>query len=258
MDADVREMATRSFGYGRWDAPYWFIGPEQGQGRVEENDLKQRVKAWSLFGKYELDDCRAFHAQIRATRWHRDKPALQPTWRPLMILLMAFLGKSTDNEALRTYQRDRWGSRSGETCVIELSGLAASSLKVERPREIFREERIKVIKQRMGENQPKLVVMYGVGELDAWKEISGCAFEKPGIEKRGSTIFSLHQHPVAPGLKNSQWEQAGIELRELALAPVNSREIQPGTDLSSACGRGSWYVKFRSFNIHFCCPGKDP
>ena len=90
MDADVREMAMRSFGYGRWDAPYWFIGPEQAQGRSEENDLKQRVKAWSLFGKYELDDCRAFHAQIRESRWHRNKPALQPTWRPLLILLMAF------------------------------------------------------------------------------------------------------------------------------------------------------------------------
>ena len=138
MDADVREMAMRSFGYGRWDAPYWFIGPEQAQGRFEENDLKQRVKAWSLFGKYELDDCRAFHAQIRESRWHRSKPALQPTWRPLLILLMAFLGKPVDNETLRAYQRDRWGSRSGETCVIELSGLAAASLAVERDRESFR------------------------------------------------------------------------------------------------------------------------
>lgn len=227
MDADVREMAERSYGYGRWDAPYWFIGPEQAQARVEENDLKERVKAWSLFGKYELDDCRAFHAQIRETRWHRNKPALQPTWRPLMILLMAFLGKSIDNETLRTYQRDRWGSRSGETCVIELSGLAAASLKVDRDRESFREERIRVIKERMGENQPRLVVMYGMAQLDAWKEISGCRFEKGDIEKPGSTIFSVQKHPVTPGLKNSHWEQAGMKLREFALASEHLRKHSP-------------------------------
>jgi hypothetical protein len=222
MDADVREMAMRSFGYGRWDAPYWFIGPEQGQGRSEENDLQQRVKAWSLFGKYEHDDCRAFHAQIRESRWHRNKPALQPTWRPLLILLMAFLGKPVDNETLRAYQRDRWGSRSGETCVIELSGLAAASLAVERDRESFREERIRVIRERIKEHAPRLVVMYGIAQLDAWKEISGCRFEKGKMEKSGSTIFSVHQHPVTPGLKNSKWEQAGIKLRGLALTSVNS------------------------------------
>jgi hypothetical protein len=27
MDDDIRDMALRCFGYGRWSAPYWFIGP---------------------------------------------------------------------------------------------------------------------------------------------------------------------------------------------------------------------------------------
>src|SRR5258706_3790994 len=31
------DIARRCFGYGRWEDPYWFIGPEQGQAR-EEND----------------------------------------------------------------------------------------------------------------------------------------------------------------------------------------------------------------------------
>ena len=29
--SDLSEMALRWYGYGRWDCPYWFIGPEPGQ-----------------------------------------------------------------------------------------------------------------------------------------------------------------------------------------------------------------------------------
>jgi hypothetical protein len=39
------EMAQNCFGYGRWDAPYWFIGPEQGKGNDEPDDNTLRVLA---------------------------------------------------------------------------------------------------------------------------------------------------------------------------------------------------------------------
>jgi hypothetical protein len=62
-----------------------------------------------------------------------------------MLLLMAFLERPTDKKSLQTYQRDQWGRlSSGETCVIELSGLPANSFKVPRDRELFRRERIEV------------------------------------------------------------------------------------------------------------------
>jgi hypothetical protein len=47
MDNSINGMALRSFGYGRWDAPYWFIGPEQGQGRGEENDSEKLRFGWT-------------------------------------------------------------------------------------------------------------------------------------------------------------------------------------------------------------------
>lgn len=50
MDDGVLEMARRSFGFGRWEAPYWFIGPEQGQGPHENGDLGLRLKAWHQLG----------------------------------------------------------------------------------------------------------------------------------------------------------------------------------------------------------------
>jgi len=30
---ELENMAEHFFGYGRWDAPFWFIGPEAGMGK---------------------------------------------------------------------------------------------------------------------------------------------------------------------------------------------------------------------------------
>jgi hypothetical protein len=108
-NTNLDEMARRSYGYGRWDAPYWFIGPEQGTGRHEGSDLKQslerRCRCWGELGGRELNDCREFHRRIGEIemRWHLKSPkvALQSTWRPLMLLLMTFLRHPADKERLR-------------------------------------------------------------------------------------------------------------------------------------------------------------
>ena len=218
MDSDgIREMARQFYGYGRWDAPYWFIGPEQGQGRDENNDLKRRAEAWLHLGERELCDCREFHERICQRKWHSEKPQLQPTWRPLMLLLMAFLGRSTDRESLRFYQRDRWGMVSeGETCVIELSGLPANSLKEPLDRKTFREERIKVIRQRMQTYRPALVVMYGSSEKKYWEALAGGAFPPNNILEIGSTIMTVTPHPVSRGRSDEDWKRLAETLREEA------------------------------------------
>ncbi len=200
MDEDVCEMARRCYGYGQWDAPYWFIGPEQGQARAENNGLKRRAEAWRQLGGGELNDCRDFHALIGEKRWHQEKPRLQSTWRPLMLLMMTFLGRPTDNENLRRYQRDEWGTLGGETCVIELSGLAAHSFKVERDRESFREERIKVIRERILHYKPALVVMYGVSEKPHWEAIIEKHFPSENFLRLGNTLVAFTPHPTTRGL----------------------------------------------------------
>jgi hypothetical protein len=45
----------------------------------------------------------------------------------LMLSLMTFLRRQSENKSLRNYERDEWGKLSGETCVIEFSGLAAQN-----------------------------------------------------------------------------------------------------------------------------------
>ena len=206
-------MALRCYGYGRWSAPYWFIGPEQGQAPEENDDLVPRVKAWRELGGGELTDCREFHALIGEKRWHREQPKLQSTWRPLLLLLMTFLGKDTDRDTLRKYQRDEWGRLDGETCVIELSGLAARNFTVPRDRESFRRERVTFIRERILQNSPELVVMYGTSETEHWTKIAGNQFPKENTMRVGSTILACTPHPTSYGMRNDYWTSLGVRLR---------------------------------------------
>jgi hypothetical protein len=221
MDESASElaMALRHYGYGHWDAPYWFIGPEEGKGRGEIAENAPRVKAWFKLGGNELSDCRDFHRLIRESAWHKDKPNLQPTWRPLILLLKTFLGEDTDQDDLRAFQRDRWGRTSGgQTCVIELSGVAARNLKTPAGRKQFLNERIEVIRERMLAHKPEFVVMYGVGAEKHWRTIAaGCTLVRDDVVRLGSTMVAYAPHPGDHGREDTAWEELGRKLRAKAI-----------------------------------------
>ncbi len=142
-----------------------------------------------------------------------------------MLLLMTFLARCADSEKLREYQRTEWGKSNGETCVIELSGLAANNLTVTRDRESFREERIKIIAERIRVHRPELVVMYGTGQRQSWERI--VSFVRAECTKNvkdpssddifqiGPTTLALTPHPTSHGVGNSYWTNLGEELRAL-------------------------------------------
>jgi len=130
-----------------------------------------------------------------------------------MLLLMTYLEKSADNESLRNYQRDEWGTLDGETCVIELSGIPAHSSIVKRNRERFRKERIEEIRQRMQSYNPELVVMYGLGRKKHWIAIAQGEFPPDNIPKIGPTKIEFTPHPVSCVWTNDDWKQLGERLR---------------------------------------------
>jgi hypothetical protein len=226
MNEDMLAMARRNYGYGRWEAPYWFIGPEQGMG-PHEKGLDRRLKAWQDLGSRELNDCRAFHCRIGEIRWHFKEPVvLQSTWRPLMLLMMIFVGKPVDKGSLQNYQRDRWGvldEKAGETCVIELSGLAAPNARKAKSTELLRQERIEVIRGKIHEHRPKLIIMYGKEQKNSWERIAGCTFppEPKSFLTVGGTIMAFTPHPVsrifdgAKYLGNEYWTRLGKNLSDL-------------------------------------------
>ena len=214
---DQSRMAQGSFGYGNWKAPYWFIGPEQGKGPNETTDNGLRVAAWDQLGSPELCDCRKFHGLIGEERWH-SRARLQSTWSPLIRLLLAYLDQPLDTESVRAYQRDHWGSENGQTCVIELSGLAARSMRTPIDRAAFRHERVCAIRERRMTYRPELIIMYGAGQRADWQAIAQHPME-PGesiLCPATSGILACTRHPVAHGMSKRYWMELGQTLRSLS------------------------------------------
>lgn len=139
MSDDPIAAATKAwYGYGHWDAAFWFIGPEPGMRKDEGEKLLERCSAWEVLGGAELLDCFELHKTFDYLKWHTRtsrmrlpvedrtlRPPTQATWRQLIRLLLAYKGERTDNDAIGDYQCDSWGAANGEICAPELSALAA-------------------------------------------------------------------------------------------------------------------------------------
>ena len=205
-------MAQHFYGYGRWTAPYWFIGPEQGQGKDESNDLTVRVKAWKLEGGPELADLGRYHDRISPGKWTSEGTPLQQTWRKLMLILHSFKGELADKESLRSYQRTKLGREQGDTCLLELGGLAAHSFKVERDRSSFREPRTNRMAKELMDRKPQFVVMYGKSHQEQYERVAGQSLMLDVVVQSGSTAILLTRHPNARGLTDEYWCSLGRKL----------------------------------------------
>ncbi len=65
MSPLMHSMGVTWYGYGRWEAPYWFIGPEPGHAKDETDNLDERCNAWSRLGGTELIDCLDHHREFK-------------------------------------------------------------------------------------------------------------------------------------------------------------------------------------------------
>jgi hypothetical protein len=210
------EMAANFYGFGDWTAPYWFIGLEPGKAPGEEADNGHIVRAWANgLKKGELVDCLEYYRAIGVDAWHKERAKLQPTWRPLMLFLMTALDREADKDALRDYQRTRWGQiGDGETCVIELSGIPAKSLAVETDRRRYLQQRMEAIREKIGSHKPRVVLMYGLAAQSEWERVAGNALRPDEVLDAGSTLFVMTPSPTAYRRKNADWENLGVQVRE--------------------------------------------
>jgi hypothetical protein len=222
-DADMLDMARQWYGYGRWDAPYWFIGPEPGMAS-STNNLKERCQAWIDLGRGELIDCKRHHLLFGEKDWHREAPPpkLQATWKQLIRLLLATrIGREPNVEGIRSYQQKHWGMKNEETCVIELCSLAAKKLTAKKgtnfDADIFAKERAKTIRDRILQYNPAFVVMYGKKDKSYWEEIAGRKFSgAPEIcaVGNGPTRAVFANHPVDKfGVDPEYWLTLAGKLR---------------------------------------------
>ncbi|MGH9499792.1 MAG: hypothetical protein ACRD3L_11700 [Terriglobales bacterium] len=224
----ILDMARDWYGYGRWDAPYWFIGPEPGMAAGDGN-LGSRCEAWIKLGAGELVDCKDHHFGFGEYDWHREIPPPKPqsTWKQLIRLLLAVRnGRTPTIEDVLAYQQRSWGMKTGESCVIELCSLAANNLEAKKhvgfDANCFLTQRVEKIRSRMRASEPAFVVMYGTRDRHYWEAIAGVKFSAPPevhIVGDGPTLAVFADHPVSKmGVSGKYWLELAATLRQRMVA----------------------------------------
>lgn len=221
-------MAETSFGYGCWSAPFWFLGPEQGMSKCGSDTLEARFTAWQKLGSLELDDCKRFHEEIGWFQWHAEqrkpsgKPYLQSTWRRLIAARLGYEGKEARDEDQWAYQREHWGRHHQETCVIELSGIAANSLVEQRERNKFLDKRLENVIAKVNKIEPAFLIVYGktAGCKKAWAKLASDSEHLSSstsiaeIRRREDTLIAWTGHPTMQKIRD--WHELGYELKRLS------------------------------------------
>jgi len=92
----IESMARQFYGYGCWNAPYCFLGPEPGMAKKDmarkADDLEKRCAAWQRLGGGELLDCIEHHRAFGLLRWHAAPSEPQRTWKRLMPTFILMYG----------------------------------------------------------------------------------------------------------------------------------------------------------------------
>jgi len=215
MNNYQRSLAEKSYGYGHWNAKFWFIGLEERLGSNENSNYKNRSDVFEDMNIEGLCDCRDFHFKIEENQWHDNNAILQGTWKRLIWLFKSYLNEPRDDASLLSYQQTEWGCKKGVTCLTELDGLPFDSSKKTNPRgraahpqkdiKRLRETRIEFLSAKLQEHKPELVVMYGKTQKKYWQMIAGQALVCEEIVTANGIKFVLIPHPNAHGRTNAEW-----------------------------------------------------
>ncbi len=220
------EFAQTFYGYGNYQAPYWFLGMEEGGGNSID-EINRRFSVWAARGKNELEDVAEYHRAIKIPELFSDKPKLQNTWNKQIRVLFGIKNQAVETEFVRNYQRDSWGRNDSDNCILELFPLPSpstadwiygktSSLPTLKNRDTYREaylpNRVDHFQRRVEKHRPKVVFIFGISYMPYWEKLVGTKFLEENdllqvvVEK---TKFVVLQHPVAHGIKNEYFYNAG-------------------------------------------------
>jgi len=202
-------------GYGKWEAPVWFIGIEEAGG-YNESTAAAHIGTWHERGRVSLDSVPEFRRASDIHQWHVNDAKPQPTWEQLIRLLLVAQGKPDSPAAILDYQRARLGVATGETCLLELFPLPSPSVRVwnygkwttlpwlqTRPayEQKIAAQRIEAIRAKIELCKPPVVVFYGSSQLKHWRKIMGAGtYARPIADKliaheRDGTAFFVIKQP---------------------------------------------------------------
>jgi len=231
LNDDLLQQFMHTFyGYGDYDAPFWFVGMEE-RGRGTVAGVNRRLRRWKERGKRELEDLAQWHLAEGPHRRFSGRPALQPTWNRLMRILLTAKGEDVTLSALRRYQKERLGRADGESCLVELFPLPAKSTgswlygehsdlpelaNRKRYRQALAPERARHLRSRLLVHRPQAVIFYSTNARYRrwWEKIARTDFERVGepafyLGDDGDTQFVICRHPVAVGIRNEYFHRIG-------------------------------------------------
>jgi len=221
------------FGYGNPAGKLWFIGMEEGGGDSLP-EVQQRLKVWHDLGTPAIADLAEFHRRLGMPEFFQDPVKRQHTWTSLIRVVLAAIGQPVELPAVKNYQRDCLGRANGETCLVELLPLPSpntgtwhypqwSKLAYLQSRELYGKAvlpgRIESLRKLMAKYRPPAVVCYGVRYQEWYEEALSKPLRKDDAAGFGWTetdygIGILIRHPAAFGVKNENFEKAGIFIGE--------------------------------------------
>lgn len=233
-DQMLQAFMDNFYGYGNYDAPYWFIGMEEGGGDSFE-EVSKRLTVWDSRGRRELEDVVDYHLELGITWPFGEKPKLQWTWAGLIRVLLSIEGLEPTTEEVRLHQQRSWARSGGNVCLMELLPLPSpstshwlyaqySKLPTLRSRKQYRklmsQVRIRAIQQRIAAHQPQVVVFYSFTYRPYWLQLVGAELQpvlsgELYIHKGPSTLYAVLKHPVATGVTNAYFHEAGRLIRRV-------------------------------------------
>ena len=220
----IQERIKHFWGYGNLNAPYWFVGMEEGYNAKTE-DLYKRFKASE--GK-QICDVADLKIDPGSYSLFTEEAPLNRTYRRLIqMMLYAETKKHPDKEALRDFQITKLGRSDSNNAILELMPLPSKSID---PKdwiyaetgieglssrkdylETYKDERIQSLRSLIEQYKPKYVICYSLSYQEDWHKLT----DKPFIEvnprrlylaRDGETTIAITPHSVAQGLSNRVWE----------------------------------------------------
>ena len=154
-------------GYGRLDAPVWFLGMEEAGGGEEQLLRRSEFE--------HVEDLRDAHRTLGITRFHERPRYLQPVWNKMCEVMLRIEGNpSPTTEERRAYQAERLGRSDGNSLLLELLPIPKPSIHawnypltfpeypdVDSYRRALLPPRIKLISRTIQAYQPRVVIAYG-------------------------------------------------------------------------------------------------
>lgn len=230
-DSDLEMYIYNFFGFGNWKSKIWFIGIEEGGGNTKE-EVSSRLNSWLKY-KTDLIDNNIHHKNIGIYDFF-DRGKLQPTWKKLIRLKLAYEGKKAENNLIRNIQKNNWGRFNSDNALLDLFPLPSttnsnwfynewSKLPYLDTRKNYYnnvvDARVEYIQNKLKKHKPEIVIFYSISMIDYWNRIVEDNFKDNStkimidknyikIIKKNDTKFVVTPQPAAV-YSNEFWDKAG-------------------------------------------------